>query len=70
MKAAAEIVVNKPIQDVWAFVSNIENMDRWVKGVTEPKWTSEGEMGVDSTFASKYTYRNKTFDIVYSVTAF
>ena len=45
MKATAEIQIDKPIDDVWAFVSNIENMDRWVDGIEAPKQTSESGGG-------------------------
>ena len=45
MKATAEIQIDKPINDVWSFVSNIENMDRWVDGIEAPKQTSESETG-------------------------
>lgn len=67
MKATVAIEVGKPVREVWEFVSNIENMPRWVIGVSEPKRTSGGEFGVGSTFTSKYTYGGKTHRITYEV---
>ena len=38
--------------------------------MNEPHRTSEGEFGIGSTLASKYTYGGGTHDIEYEVTAF
>ncbi len=70
MKASASIVIDKPISEVWDFVSNIENMDKWVNGVREPKPISGGEWGVGSTFESGYEYAGKTHRITYEITEF
>jgi len=35
---SADYVMAHPIEAVWEFVSNVENMGRWVEGVKEPKW--------------------------------
>ena len=70
MRGSAVIVVNRPIEEVWQFISDVQNMARWVSGVSEPRRTSAGELGVGSTFTSKFTYRNRTFDVRYAVTEF
>jgi len=68
MKASVSIRIDQPIDKVFAFAANIENMDQWVTGVSEPKLTSEGDFGVGSTFTSKYTYGGGTHNITYVVT--
>ncbi len=68
MEASASITINKPIEEVWDFVIDIKNMDRWVTGVSEHRSTSEGEFKAGSTFTSRYTYRGKTFHVDYDVT--
>ena len=70
MKASASVVIDQSIHTVWEFVANVENLEKWVDGVREPHWTSAGEIEVGSTFASKYAYRGKTFDMAYVVTEF
>ncbi|MDA1216004.1 MAG: hypothetical protein O2812_03935, partial [Chloroflexi bacterium] len=40
------------------------------EGASEPRLTSSGPIGLGSTIASKYSYRNRTFDITYEVTEF
>lgn len=68
--ASAEYVMDHPVEAVWDFVSNVENNDRWVEGVLAPRWTSDGEPTVGSTYESKYKYAGKTHDVEYEVTAY
>ena len=70
MRATAEIKINSPIDEVWGFVSNVENMGRWVEGIEDPTRTSDGDLGVGSTFHSKYNYRGKSFDMDHEVDSF
>lgn len=68
--ASAELVMDHPVEAVWEFVSNIENFGRWVDAVQEPRWTSDGERGVGSTYESKYLWAGKTEMVEYEVTEF
>lgn len=68
MRASSSVVIDRQVEDVFAYAATIENMDAWVHGVGEPRRTSEGPFGVGSTFASTYTYGSKTHDITYVVT--
>ncbi len=70
MKASANIFIARPIADVWNFVANVHNMDRWVNGVTKPTPTSDGVWGLGSTFKSDYTYAGKTHTVEFVITEF
>ena len=70
MRASASLVIDVPIQAVFDFVADIENMDMWINGVTAPKRTSEGEFGVGSTFESDYTYAGRTHSVAYRTIEF
>ena len=70
LNVLADHVMDHPADAVWDFVSNVENMGRWVKDVKGPRWTSEGERGVGSTFESGYEYGGKTHELKYEVTGF
>ena len=70
MEATARAVVDRPIGDVWEYVSAVENMGEWVDGVSDVRRNEDGELDVGSRFSSKYTYRGKTFDVDYEVTAY
>ena len=67
---SAEYVMDHPVEAVWEFVSNEENNERWVNGVLAPRWTSDGERAVGSTYESRYEYAGKTHDVEYEVTAY
>ena len=70
MKATAEITLDRPIGEVWAFVSNVENLALWVEGIEAPKQTSDGETGTGRTYHSKYNYRGKSFDMDHEIYEF
>ena len=70
MKATAEITLDKPIDEVWNFVSNIENLGLWVEGIEAPKQTSDGRTGVGTTYHSRYNYRGKSFDMDHEIYEF
>ena len=44
------VVINRPLEEVFAFVSNLENDPKWQSGVLESKKTSEGPIGVGTTY--------------------
>ena len=67
MKATAETAIERPVQEVWDYVSDVANMDNWVDGVEGAHQVSEGSLGEGSVVESKYSYRGKTFDMVYEV---
>jgi uncharacterized protein YndB with AHSA1/START domain len=70
LEATAEIEIASSIDAVFAFAAQIEHLDRWVEGVSEPRTTSGGALGAGSTYASKYTYARRTHEVEYEVTAF
>jgi carbon monoxide dehydrogenase subunit G len=43
------VTVNRPVAEVWRFISNFENTTRWSRGVLEARQTSDGPIGVGST---------------------
>jgi uncharacterized membrane protein len=46
----ASVVINRPIEEVFAFAGNVENNPQWQSGVLEARVTSEGPMGVGTTY--------------------
>jgi carbon monoxide dehydrogenase subunit G len=43
------VTVNRPVAEVWDFISNFENTTRWSRGVLKARQTSDGPLGVGST---------------------
>ncbi len=48
-KDSANVVINPPVKEIFAFAFNPENEARWISGLIESRLTSEGPMGVSST---------------------
>ena len=49
-KIETSIVINRPIEEVFAVLSDLENNAKWSSGFVEVKKTSEGPIGVGTTW--------------------
>ena len=52
IKIEHSIVINRPVEEVFAVVSNHENYPTWDPGVLEVKKTSSGPIGLGTTWRS------------------
>jgi len=50
VKFEVSIVINRPLEEVFAFLSNLENNLKWRPGQIEAKKTSAGPIGVGTTY--------------------
>ena len=69
MKATASITITRPISDVFAFVTNVENMPRWVSGVSAARLTSR-EMGAGARYVLDYIRGWRPWEVEIEVTEF
>ncbi len=53
IKMEQSIIINRPVEEVWKFLSNIENATKWDRGVLEARQTSEGPIGVGSMLQTR-----------------
>ena len=65
LAATTSVEIERPIDDVWAFVTDIGNMPHWVDGVSEAILTPEADaaasgLAVGTPFMSQYTYAGRT----------
>jgi carbon monoxide dehydrogenase subunit G len=58
------VTVNRPVEEVWDFISNFENTTRWSRGVLEARQTSDGPLGIGSALQTvvKAFGRRRTAD--------
>ncbi len=54
--------INRPVEDVFAFVSNSENLPRWRATALEVKKTFEGPPGVGGVFKGRYAFLGRQFE--------
>lgn len=45
-----ELVIHRPLDEVYEFITNMENMTLWAGGIIEAKQTTSGERGVGTLF--------------------
>jgi uncharacterized protein YndB with AHSA1/START domain len=56
------IVINRPVDEVFAFVSNPENYPKWVASSSELKITSAEPIGVGTTYRSVITVMGRRIE--------
>ena len=63
MDTKNSIVIDRPIDEVFAYVSNVENMPRWVSGVRKVRLLSE-KVKAGARFTAEYAHgvRNSAID--------
>ena len=54
-KLEQSVVINRPIEEVFAFVSDFEMSPQWMSELVEAKQTSEGPVGVGTTYMAVAT---------------
>lgn len=70
MKSSATLEINRPIEDVFAFVADARNMDQWVVGVSDVRLVSDRTDTVGARYESDYTYSGRTQRMTYEVTEY
>jgi uncharacterized protein YndB with AHSA1/START domain len=69
-KIVVSILIHKPVKRVFDFISTPENDGRWQDGTLETKQTSQGPMGLGSTFQSAGQDRGHPVENNFEVTTF
>lgn len=68
IKIETRVQINRPTDEIFLFISNFENNPRWQSGQLEARFTSDGPLGVGSTYeqVAKFLGRRvvSTFEVV------
>ncbi|MCH7585466.1 MAG: SRPBCC family protein [Acidobacteria bacterium] len=64
------VVIDRPVEEVFAFITNPENDLRWERRVVESTHTSEGPMGVGTTGRKVRRFLSLRLANNYELTAF
>ena len=68
IRVETKVEINRPSEEVFAFISNFENNPKWQSGQLEARFTSEGPLGVGSTYdqVAKFLGRRivSTFEVL------
>jgi len=55
-KIQERVIINRPPEEVWKFLTDLSNLPKWDSGVLEAKQTSPEPLGVGSTFLTRHRW--------------
>lgn len=67
IRVETSVVINRPPEEVFAYISNFENNPRWQGGMKEARFTSQGPLGVGSTYAQIATFLGRRVESSFEV---
>ncbi len=70
IKIENSIVINKPVEEVFEFLANAENNPQWQSGTLDVRKTSEGPLGVGTTYTSVSRLLGKQLESTVEYTAY
>ncbi len=70
VKIEVSVVINRPVEDVFAFVSNPKNDSQWQSNTTETKITSQGPIGVGTTYRDVTQFLGRRIESIYEFTEY
>ena len=70
LKLDLSIVINRPVEEVFAFLSNPENGPKWTSSIAEVEITSQGPIGVGTTYRSVRTALGRRLEIEFEITEY
>jgi uncharacterized membrane protein len=69
IKVNVSVNINKPHQDIFAYIANFENNPNWQGGMLKANFTSEGPLQKGSTYEQIATFLGKkiytTFEVIH-----
>lgn len=70
VKIEVSTVINRPVEEVFAFMSNPENDPQWQSETSETEITSQGELGVGTTYRDVGFFLGRRIESIYEFTEF
>jgi len=70
MQVTSTVVVAAPPDEVFAYLSDAENNPEWQSGMVSAQWTSEGPIGVGSTYDQVATFLGRRIESTFEVGEF
>jgi uncharacterized membrane protein len=69
-KVEASVVINRPVEEVFAFMSDVKNWLKWQSGMLEAEQSSEGPVGVGSTSRGVNQFLGRRMEWTSEITAY
>jgi len=62
--------INRPIEEVFAYATDVRNWPKWHETIVEAEQTSAGELGVGTTFRDKASMEGRTAEFTGKMTEY
>lgn len=70
LAASATIEIERDPAEVWAYVADVTNQDRWVDGMSESRVVGDGPVGRGTQIRGTYTYGGGSAPVLMTITEF
>jgi uncharacterized protein YndB with AHSA1/START domain len=70
MTVEGEIVINRPVEVVFAAITDIPNLPRWQTGLVESRQTTPGPVGVGTRYVGVRTVMGQRLENTFEVTEY
>ena len=70
MRIQHDVVISRPVEDVWAFMEDLRNYPRWQSGLVAVQPLSDGPIDVGARIAIVHQFLGRRVDLVLEVTRF
>ena len=70
MKFEASVVIDRPVEEVFAYIKDIKNWLQWHTGMLEAEQSSEGPVGVGTTYRGINQFLGQRMEWTSEVTAY
>ncbi len=70
MEVTTSVDIAAPPEEVFAYLSEMENNPKWQSGMVSARWTSDGPIGVGSTYDQVATFLRRKIDSTFEVEAY
>jgi len=69
-KVAESVFIPKPTEEVFGYLAEFSNTAEWDPGIAEARMTSDGPVGLGSTFDVVALFRGRRVPVTYEVTVY
>ena len=70
MQVTTSVAVEAPPDEVFAYLSDVENNPEWQSGMVSARWTSDGPIGIGSTYDQVATFLGRRIESTFRVEAY
>ncbi|MGM0558056.1 MAG: SRPBCC family protein [Myxococcota bacterium] len=67
MDASAQVKIERPLDEVFAFATDVQYFDQWVLGVRNSRWLTGAPRRAHAEFELTYSYAGVPLDFVFEV---